>query len=248
MVFLVGTQTGLHLVINGAQRFVPGLSIANVDGGWRSLTLKGVNYKMPGVDVTAGEFHLSLDLSCFRHTELCINAVRAKDVNVVVNTKEMSPSTAPEPASSQPLTNLSTPYPIILKLLTLNNVNVAIDDRNISLAEFRTGMEWRERALTLKPTNISGLLIALPKTPLHPLPPVVQAAQDKAVATVKEKVTGQPAEAPKPEVAEPHWAIRLKRCLPNRCCLICQTSSYRWTSPCSSLPARICILLAITIC
>jgi translocation and assembly module TamB len=43
--FLVGTQTGLHLVLNGAQRFVPGLSIANVDGGWRSLTLKGVEYK-----------------------------------------------------------------------------------------------------------------------------------------------------------------------------------------------------------
>lgn len=210
VVFLVGTQTGLHLVINGAQRFVPGLSIANVDGGWRSLTLKGVKYKMPGVDVTAGEFHLSVDLSCFRHTELCINAVRAQDVNVVVNTKEMTPSTTPEPASSEPLTNLSTPYPIILKLLTLNNVNVAIDDRNISLAEFRTGMEWRERALTLKPTNISGLLIALPKTPQHPLPPAVQAVQDKAVATVKEKVTGQPAETPKPVAAEPPLGDTLK--------------------------------------
>ena len=210
VVFLVGTQTGLHLVINGAQRFVPGLSIANVDGGWRSLTLKGVKYKMPGVDVTAGEFHLSVDLSCFRHTELCINAVRAQDVNVVVNTKEMTPSTTPEPASSEPLTNISTPYPIILKLLTLNNVNVAIDDRNISLAEFRTGMEWRERALTLKPTKISGLLIALPKTPQHPLPPAVQAVQDKAVATVKEKVTGQPAETPKPVAAEPPLGDTLK--------------------------------------
>ncbi len=210
VVFLVGTQTGLHLVINGAQRFVPGLSIANVDGGWRSLTLKGVKYKMPGVDVTAGEFHLSVDLSCFRHTELCINAVRAQDVNVVVNTKEMTPSTTPEPASSEPLTNLSTPYPIILKLLTLNNVNVAIDDRNISLAEFRTGMEWRERALTLKPTKISGLLIALPKTPQHPLPPAVQAVQDKAVATVKEKVTAQPAETPKPVAVEPPLGDTLK--------------------------------------
>ncbi len=214
VVFLIGTQTGLHLVINSAQRFVPGLSIANVDGGWRSLTLKGVKYKMPGVDVNAGEFHLSVDLSCFRHTELCINAVRAQDVNVVVNTKEMSPAAPEQPDTSAPLTNLSTPYPIILKLLTLNNVNVAIDDRTISLAEFRTGMEWRERALTLKPTNISGLLIALPKTPLHPLPPVVQAAQDKAVATVKEKVTGQPAvpesTAPKSTAAEPALGDTLK--------------------------------------
>ncbi len=208
--FLVGTQTGLHLVLNGAQRLVPGLSIASVDGGWRSLTLKGVKYSMPGVAVNAGEFHLSVDLSCFRHTELCINALRAQDVNVVVNTHEMTPSTTPEPASSEPLTNLSTPYPIILKLLTLNNVNVAIDDRTISLAEFRTGMEWRERALTLKPTHISGLLIALPKTPLHPLPPVVQAASDQAAAVVKEKVSGQPAVTPKPAAVEPPLGDTLK--------------------------------------
>ncbi|WP_337065025.1 autotransporter assembly complex protein TamB [Rouxiella badensis] len=208
--FLVGTQTGLHLVLNGAQRFVPGLSIANVDGGWRSLTLKGVEYKMPGVDVKAGEFHLSVDLSCLRHRQLCINAVRAQDVSVVVKTNEMTPSTKTEPESSEPLTNLSTPYPIRLRLLTLNNVSVAIDDETVSLAEFRTGIEWKGRALTMLPTQINGLLVALPKTPQHPLPPVVQEATDKAVAKVSEKVTGKPAEAPKPATPEPPIGDTLK--------------------------------------
>jgi translocation and assembly module TamB len=208
--FLVGTQTGLHLVLNGAQRFVPGLSIANVDGGWRSLTLKGVEYKMPGVDVKAGEFHLSVDLSCLRHSQLCINAVRAQDVSVVVKTNEMTPSTKTEPESSEPLTNLSTPYPIRLRLLTLNNVSVAIDDETVSLAEFRTGIEWKGRALTMLPTQINGLLVALPKTPQHPLPPVVQEATDKAVAKVSEKVTGKPAEAPKPATPEPPIGDKLK--------------------------------------
>ncbi len=208
--FLVGTQTGLHLVLNGAQRFVPGLSIASVDGGWRSLTLKGVEYKMPGVDVKAGEFHLSVDLSCLRHSQLCINAVRAQDVSVVVKTNEMTPSTKTEPESSEPLTNLSTPYPIRLRLLTLNNVSVAIDDETVSLAEFRTGIEWKGRALTMLPTQINGLLVALPKTPQHPLPPVVQEATDKAVAKVSEKVTGKPAEAPKPATPEPPIGDTLK--------------------------------------
>ncbi|WP_314154377.1 translocation/assembly module TamB domain-containing protein [Rouxiella badensis] len=208
--FLVGTQTGLHLVLNGAQRFVPGLSIANVDGGWRSLTLKGVEYKMPGVDVKAGEFHLSVDLSCLRHSQLCINAVRAQDVSVVVKTNEMTPSTKTEPESSEPLTNLSTPYPIRLRLLTLNNVSVAIDDETVSLAEFRTGIEWKGRALTMLPTQINGLLVALPKTPQHPLPPVVQEATDKAVAKVSEKVTGKQAEAPKPATPEPPIGDTLK--------------------------------------
>lgn len=208
--FLVGTQTGLHLVVNGAQRFVPGLSIASVDGGWRSLTLKDVKYSMPGIDVNAGEFHLSADLSCFRHSELCLNAVRARDINVVVNSKEMAPASTPEPQGSEPLTNLSTPYPITLRLLTLSNVNVTLDDRTVSLAEFRTGVQWKARSLTLLPTNIAGLLIALPKTPQNPLPPVVQAVQDKAVAKVSEKVTGEPPQPAKPAVPEPPLGETLK--------------------------------------
>jgi len=191
--FLIGTQTGLHLVINSAQRFVPGLNIASVEGGWRDLTLKGLHYEMPGVDVKANEFHLSLDLSCFKNSALCVNALRLNDVNVVVNTKEMTPApAASEPETSEPLTNLSTPYPITLRVLTLNNVNVTIDDRAISLVEFRTGAQWQDRALHLFPTHIGGLLIALPKTPVSPLPDVVQAAQDKVV----EKATGKPAEKP----------------------------------------------------
>lgn len=197
--FLIGTQTGLHLVINSAQRFVPGLNIASVEGGWRNLTLKGLHYEMPGVDVKAGEFHLAVDLSCFRHSELCVNAIRLNDVNVAVKTSEMAPAqTTAEPENSEPLTNLSTPYPIILRALTLNNVNVTIDDRAISLAEFSTGAQWKDRALHLTPTHIGGLLIALPKTPNSPLPEVVQAAQDKAIA----KATGKPAEKPRVEQPE----------------------------------------------
>ena len=146
--FLVGTQTGLHLMINGANRFVPGLNIASTEGGWRDLTLKGVHYEMPGVDVKAGEFHLSLDFSCLKNSALCVNALRVKDVNVVVNTKEMTPAAAqPEPENSEPLTNLSTPYPITLRLLTLDNINITLDDRAISLASFRTGAHWEGRAI-----------------------------------------------------------------------------------------------------
>lgn len=71
---------------------MPGLEIAGVSGGWRDLTLKGVKYQMPGVTVNAGQFHLSLDLSCFKRSSLCVNALTAQDVDVAVNTKEMAPS------------------------------------------------------------------------------------------------------------------------------------------------------------
>ena len=47
--FLVGTTTGLHLVFKAADRWVPGLEIGKVTGGWRDLTLDNVRYEQPGV-------------------------------------------------------------------------------------------------------------------------------------------------------------------------------------------------------
>ena len=195
--YLLGTTSGLNLVINSAARWVPGLDIASVTGGWRDLTLKGVKYQMPGVTVNAGQFHLSLDLACFKNSSLCVNALTAQDVDVVVKTKEMTPS-APVTENSEPTTNLSTPYPITLRMLALNNVKVSVDDTAISLGEFRTGAQWQERALTLLPTKISGLLIALPKTPQNPLPEAVQPVVEVA-KKVEEKANQGAKPAPQPE-------------------------------------------------
>ena len=49
--FLVGTTSGLHLVFKAADRWVPGLDIGKVTGGWRDLTLSDVRYLQPGVAV-----------------------------------------------------------------------------------------------------------------------------------------------------------------------------------------------------
>lgn len=43
--FLVGTTSGLHLVFKAADRWVPGLDIGKVTGGWRDLTLSDVRQR-----------------------------------------------------------------------------------------------------------------------------------------------------------------------------------------------------------
>ncbi|MBN3154833.1 translocation/assembly module TamB domain-containing protein, partial [Pectobacterium brasiliense] len=165
---LVGTTPGLHLLLNTAARVVPGLDIASVSGGWRDLTLKNVSYQMPGVTVKSEEFHLSLALACLRKSQLCINDLSANRIDVVVDTKAL-PVAAEPPAPSTPVTEISAPFPISLRQLTLSNVQVTVDDTAVSLSEFRTGMQWEGRALTLLPTKISALLVALPKTPVDVL-------------------------------------------------------------------------------
>ena len=176
--FLVGTTTGLHLVFNAANRWVPGLDIGSVTGGWRDLTLKNVRYEQPGVNVNAGQVHLSVKLACLRDSSLCVNDISLSDVNVVVDSKKMPPAAQVEEEESGPL-NLSTPYPLTLSRVALNNVNVKIDDTTVSVMSFSSGLRWQDRNLTLTPTSLQGLLIALPK--------VAKVAQEEIVEPKIEK-------------------------------------------------------------
>ncbi len=169
---LVGTTTGLHLVFKAADRWVPGLEIGKVTGGWRDLTLDNVRYEQPGVAVTAGQFHLSVRLRCLWDSSLCVNDIALRDIYVAVDTKKMPPSAPVEEEDSGPL-NLSTPYPITLSRVALHNVNVKIDDTAVSVRDFSTGLNWQEKNLTLTPTSLQGLLIALPK--------VAKVAQEQVV-------------------------------------------------------------------
>ncbi|PRD15933.1 autotransporter assembly complex protein TamB [Pantoea coffeiphila] len=161
--FLLGTTSGLHLVLNSAARWVPGLEIQQVNGGWRDLTLKGVKYEMPGVAVNAGEFHLALRLGCLKQSAFCVNDLSLKDVYVAVDSKQLASVENPPVEEESTTGEISTPYPLTLSRLALHNINVKIDDTAVSLADFTSGMYWEGRGMTLTPTHIQGLLIALPK-------------------------------------------------------------------------------------
>ena len=87
VIFLVGTTSGLHLLFKAANRWVPGLEIGQVTGGWRDLSLKNIRYDQPGIAVNAGEFHLAVKLGCLRDSSLCVNDISLKDINVVIDTK-----------------------------------------------------------------------------------------------------------------------------------------------------------------
>lgn len=59
-----------------------------VTGGWRDLRLKNIRYEQPGVAVNAGEFHLAVKLGCLRDSQLCVNDLSLKDVNVAIDSKK----------------------------------------------------------------------------------------------------------------------------------------------------------------
>lgn len=159
---LISTTRGLHLVINSAARWVPGLDIAKVEGGWRDLTLHDVRYEMPGVFVNAATLHLSVEPKCLTRLALCINDVSLNETQVVVNTREL-PAGEASPDEEESSGEINAPLPISLKHLGLSNTSVKVDDTAISLAGFSAGVNWEKNALTLTPTSIQRLLVALPK-------------------------------------------------------------------------------------
>lgn len=205
--WILGTQSGLHFAINSAARWVPGLAIKDVNGGWQDLRLTGVEYQMPGVDVNVGELSLGLRLACLTDKQVCVDTLGTRDVVVNVDTSAFPPSEETPP--SEPLTELNAPLPIYLNSLSLENTYVKIDDMAISLGEFKTGAQWEGRQVTLNPTLINDLLVALPKTPEEGS--VEATAEDvKEIATAKPQTEPTTQEEKEQALAETIKAIFAK--------------------------------------
>ena len=45
LAWILGTQSGLHFAINSAARWVPGLTINSVNGGWEGVYMIGGGYR-----------------------------------------------------------------------------------------------------------------------------------------------------------------------------------------------------------
>lgn len=162
LAYLLGTANGLHLTINAAARWVPGLEIAGVSGGWRDLTLTGLGYRQPGMAIAIGQAHVALDLSCFRRSALCVNDFALRDVKVNVDSAAM-PAQETAPPAETDNTTFSTPYPVVLRQFSISGLRVQIDDTVVALDTLGSGMDIRGNTLTLTPTRINGLSVALPK-------------------------------------------------------------------------------------
>ncbi|MGO2333990.1 autotransporter assembly complex protein TamB [Providencia sp.] len=174
--WVLGTQSGLHFALNSATRWVPELKIQSIEGDISNLTLSGVQYQMPGVDVNAQKLHLALRLGCLTRREVCIDTLSTDNVTVNIDTTAFPPSEETPP--SEPLTSLNAPLTIRLNQLSLVSTHVNVDGMTIDLAKFSTGITWQKKAMTIIPTDIIDLAINLPV--------MEEAAKEQAEAPITE--------------------------------------------------------------
>ncbi len=159
--FLVSTA-GLHLLITHAARWVPGLTISSISGSWHNLRLQGIQYHISGTDnqtaviLNVGQLHFSLQPSCLKYSQFCLNNIQLKDVYLMINNKSVTPTKSESKVLMQ---EWHTPWPVILKQLTVRNVTLKVNDMVISLAELDSAAQWQGRVLTLMPTKINAFSV-----------------------------------------------------------------------------------------
>lgn len=154
------TGYGQRSVIHLADRLLDTLSIEQIEGSLQEgLTLTNTQYKMAGVEVSAGLTQLHFDFSCLWKYDACLENLRLKEAKVVIDTIQLLPSQPQK--DHKPFTEFNLPLGITAKNIALDNLNVKVDDLDIQLDHFQSGIQGKGRSVTLFPTELNGLAISL---------------------------------------------------------------------------------------
>lgn len=155
LLIFLATGSGQRLAIKWLEQSLDALSIANVEGSiQQGLVLSDAHYVMDGVKVDVGQIMLQIDFSCLFKGEACVEKIAINNANIDVDTSKLPPS---QSQPSKPFTELNLPFGVAVRQILLEQIQVKVDDTEIRLQHFNSGISGQGRALTLLPTNLSGL-------------------------------------------------------------------------------------------
>ncbi len=158
LIFLT-TSVGQRPALELADKFLEQLSIGHIEGSLQDgLTLKETRYQMDGVDVNVGQADLHLGFACLLDKSACVENIAIKDTTVVVDTTKLPPSTEEKERTSG---EFNLPISVSLKQLSLDNIRVSVDDMDIALTHFHSGLQGQGKDLNLSPTLLQGLTLSL---------------------------------------------------------------------------------------
>lgn len=159
LLFLM-TGKGQRTAFELADKFLEPLTVGNIKGSLQEgLTLTDTKFVTDGVDVTVGQADLQLDLSCLLKLQSCVENIALKDTEVKIDTAKLPPSQPDK--EREPFTELNLPLGIAVKNIALDNIQVKVDEMDIALTHFHSGIFGKGRAVNLAPTELAGLTLSL---------------------------------------------------------------------------------------
>ncbi|HGO5822373.1 TPA: translocation/assembly module TamB domain-containing protein [Mannheimia haemolytica] len=151
---------GQRKTVEWIDKFVEPLQIGKVEGSIQDgFQLSDTKFVTDGVNVQVGKADLHIGFDCLINYEVCLSNFSLKDTNVVIDTTKLPPSQQDE--ESTPFTELNLPLSIVAKHISLDNINVSVDDMDIHLNHFQTSLSGKGREVILHPTQLDGLKLLL---------------------------------------------------------------------------------------
>ncbi|NAW78958.1 translocation/assembly module TamB [Vibrio sp. V33_P6A3T137] len=164
------TNSGLNVLVWGAQKALPDFSVQSTQGAiFPRFTLYGIEYQEPSsaIDLQLEQLTLAVNANCLLEPMICINEVIVSGLQFNLESIADSTHQSAETASA-PVTAISTPVPIKLGRLTLNNIQLNLLGNQIDWQHFTTSGSLQGDRLTIDRTLWRGVRIALAEEQTEP--------------------------------------------------------------------------------
>ena len=186
---LLFTNSGLNVLVWGAQKALPNLSVQSTQGAiFPRFTLHEIDYQDPAssLDLQLERLTLALNANCLLEPMICINEIMISGLQFQFD-QQVESVDQTEHNDSAPVTSISSPIPIKLGRLTLNDIQLNLSGHRLSWQHFVTAASLQGDKLTIEPTLWQGVRIALSETAPQSSPTEeVAMSEDDALFTLPE--------------------------------------------------------------
>ena len=158
---LLFTKLGLSIAVWGAERLVPQLSIGGHQGAFfPRFTLNKVTYidESLHVDSSIQSLTLAIKPACFTEPSVCIDEVSLQGVKLALT--QLPESTSPE-AEPSPISPITSPLPIRIGRIILQDVALDLLGNQISWDTFSSGLTFHGNRLSINKTVLNGTVVKL---------------------------------------------------------------------------------------
>ncbi|MDF2153205.1 translocation/assembly module TamB domain-containing protein [Vibrio sp. CAU 1672] len=191
------THPGLKLLSWGAEQALPSLKVGQVQGAlFPRFELQDVSFVNDSLNLDARveSLALAVNFRCFFDPKVCVDELLLQGVNVQMPALPASEQSPPQDAPA--LQSVSTPLPIFVNKVRLNQVELNILGHHVDWQSFATALSMQGDRLVIAPTHwqsINLLLAAVqsPEESAEPLAaePEPQVRQDIVLPEIRLPLT-----------------------------------------------------------
>nr|WP_321459083.1 translocation/assembly module TamB domain-containing protein [uncultured Vibrio sp.] len=156
------THPGLKLAIWGAEKALPQLQVEKVQGAlFPRFALENVSFvdESLNIDAKVERLALAVNFRCFFDPRVCVDELSLQGVNFQM--PELPPVSDEPEEETPPLRSVSTPVPIFVNKVSLNDINLNILGNQVDWQDFSTALSMQGDRLVIAPTALKEINVAL---------------------------------------------------------------------------------------